>query len=149
MKGEPSLVHTSFVPEFVFITPVLPVVPIQISHSMLFAPTATGLRHLLLDAAILQEFLLILLQQSPEQKISLVDKNECNVSQSDVVAQFADAHIVGRGRVLFAPSAGILALLAVDIPHLIAVIAQIVFIVLLQLFKARLCHVHQLDACFH
>ena len=42
---------------------------------MLFAPTATGLRHLLFDAAILQEFLLILLKQSPEQKISLVDKN--------------------------------------------------------------------------
>ena len=42
---------------------------------MLFAPTATGLRHLLFDAAILQEFLLILLKQTPEQKISLVDKN--------------------------------------------------------------------------
>ena len=62
---------------------------------MLFAPIATSLRHLLLDAAILKEFLLILLQQPAEKEICLMDKHERDVGQCDIVAQLADAHIVG------------------------------------------------------
>lgn len=78
-----------------------------------------------------------------------MDKHQCNVGQRYVVSQFADAQVVGRLAMLLAPRSGIEALLAAGVPNLVAMIAQIVLIVLLQLFQARLCHVHELDTRLH
>lgn len=50
---------------------------------------------------------------------------------------------------LLAPLAGIPALLAVHVPELVAVVAEVVLVVFLQLLEACLGHVHQLDACLY
>ena len=50
---------------------------------------------------------------------------------------------------LAAPLTGVAAPLAVHIPYLVAVVAQIVLVVLLQLLEAGLGHIHQLDAGLH
>lgn len=78
-----------------------------------------------------------------------MDEDQCDVGDGDIIAEFADTHVVGGVRVLAAPFAGIAALLAVDIPNLIPVIAQVVFVIFLQFFQACFCHIHQLDAGFH
>ena len=50
---------------------------------------------------------------------------------------------------LLAPLPGIHALLASNIPFLIAMIAKIVLIILLQFLEACLCYIYQFDASLH
>lgn len=99
-----------------------------------------------LNATVDKEVSLEPLQELPEKIVSLVDEHKRDIGQRDVVAQLAHALVVLCLRKLTAPLAGVATLLAVDIPNLVAVVAQIVLIVLLQLLEARLCHIDKLDA---
>ncbi len=112
---------------------------------MLFAPVAASSGHLFLDAAIFQEILLVLFQQPPQQEICLMNQHQRNVGKSDVVAQFADAHIIGWRGMLLAPLTGVLALLAVYIPHLIAMIAQIGKLTFIYLLHYLFCLLEDVD----
>ena len=104
---------------------------------------------MLLDAAVGKEIALKLLQEFPEQIVSLVDEHKGDIGQRDVVTQLAHTLIVLCLRMLAAPLTGVAALLAVDIPNHITMISQIVLVVLLQLLEARLSHVDKLDASLH
>ena len=116
---------------------------------MLFTPVAASGRHLFLDAAVFQEILLVFFQQPPQQEISLMNQHQRNVGKRDIIAQLADADIIGWRRMLLAPLPGIHALLATNIPFLVAMIAKIVLVILLQFLEACLCHIHQFDASLH
>ena len=125
------------------------IVAIEVAEAMLVAPFAAGLGHLLLDAAVLEEVLLELFDEVLQQVIGLVDEDEGDVRQGDVVAILAHALVVDGVRMLLAPLSGGVALLAAGIPNLVAVVAQIVLVVLLQLLEAGFGHVDQLDASLH